>query len=234
MDETLNIMIAARDTTAATMTFLTYLLSLHPEVTKRLRGEILEKVGVTRRPSYDDICEMKYLRAVINETLRLCPVVPFDVRQSINATTFSNSNPGGKPWYIPPRTSVSYSVFMMHRRTDLWGPDAMESDPDRFLDERLSKYLAPNPFIFLPFNAGPRICLGQQFAYNEISFMFVRLLQMFDVFEPNSSAQPPDSHPPQEWKSVPGRQSIERIFPKTHITMYSHKGLWVRMREANN
>ena len=74
-----------------------------------------------------------------------------------------------------------YTVFLMHRRTDLWGPDgdfyirricllstnqnpplALEFDPDRFLDERLHKYLTPNPFIFLPFNAGPRICLGQQ------------------------------------------------------------------------
>ena len=75
-----------------------------------------------------------------------------------------------------------YSVFVMHRRTDLWGPDgtfvwyfrlalagisikispAHVFDPDRFIDERLGKYLIPNPFIFLPFNAGPRICLGQQ------------------------------------------------------------------------
>jgi cytochrome P450 len=71
---------------------------------------------------------------------------------------------------------------MMHRRTDLWGPDgatillvslichltqhvshtALEFDPDRFLDERVKKYLTNNPFIFLPFNAGPRICVGQQ------------------------------------------------------------------------
>jgi len=71
----------------------------------------------------------------------------------------------------------------MHRREDLWGPDgwstfrsfivnfflklfsylaALVFDPDRFLDDRVQKYLLPNPFIFLPFNAGPRICLGQQ------------------------------------------------------------------------
>jgi Cytochrome P450 len=68
----------------------------------------------------------------------------------------------------------------MQRRTDLWGPDgvfcvltldysrfhltclANEFDPDRFIDERLHKYLIPNPFIFLPFKTGPRICLGQE------------------------------------------------------------------------
>lgn len=47
--------------------------------------------------------------------------------------------------------------FLMNNRET-----ALEFDPDRFLDERLHKYLIPNPFIFLPFNAGPRICLGQQ------------------------------------------------------------------------
>ena len=74
-----------------------------------------------------------------------------------------------------------YSVLMMQRRKDLWGPDgelfpqsaimivifdtsylAEEFDPDRFLDNRVKNYLVKNSFIFLPFNAGPRICLGQQ------------------------------------------------------------------------
>ncbi|KAI5115351.1 hypothetical protein M0805_004636 [Coniferiporia weirii] len=162
-DETLNIMIAGRDTTAATLTFVVYMLALHPEVVQCLRAEILERVGPTRKPTYDDIRKMKYLGAYeCSETLRLYPPVPFDTRKSINATTLANLNPQGKPWYVPLRTGVAYSVFMMHRRTDLWGPDAHNFDPNRLLDKRLHKYLIPNPFIFLPFNAGPRICLGQQ------------------------------------------------------------------------
>jgi cytochrome P450 len=58
----------------------------------------------------------------------------------------------------------------MHRRKDLWGPTAEEFDPDRFLDERLRKYVLANPYCFLPFNAGPRVCLGQQVRFLCSSF----------------------------------------------------------------
>jgi len=59
-------MIAGRDTTAATLTFIIYFLSKHPEVMKRLREEVLAHIGPESRPSYDKIKDMKYLRAVIN------------------------------------------------------------------------------------------------------------------------------------------------------------------------
>ncbi|ETW83746.1 cytochrome P450 monooxygenase 11 [Heterobasidion irregulare TC 32-1] len=231
-DETLNILLAGRDTTAATLTFAVYLLSTHPEIFARLRTEVLEKVGPSQRPSYDNIRDMKFLRAVINETLRLFPPVPFNVRETVNATTWPARDGSRKPIYIPAKTSIPYSVFMMHRRTDLWGPDGESFDPDRFLDERLKKYLLPNPYIFLPFNAGPRICLGQQFAHNEMSFMLIRLLQHFDSMSLDGSAQPPETRPPAEWKTKEGRSATEQFFPKLHLTMYSHGGLWVRMREA--
>ena len=68
-------MLAGRDTTACTLTFAVYRLAEHPDVLQRLREEILSVVGPTRRPTYDDIRNMKYLRAVINETLRLYPPV---------------------------------------------------------------------------------------------------------------------------------------------------------------
>ncbi|KAF8631752.1 hypothetical protein AX15_002208 [Amanita polypyramis BW_CC] len=233
-DETLNILIAGRDTTASTLSFTIYLLAIHPHVTVRLRQEILDKVGSTRMPDPNDIKDMKYLRAVINETLRLFPVVPFNVRDSIKATTWPNPDPTQKSFYIPARTKCAYSVFMMHRRKDLWGPDALQFDPDRFLDDRLKKYLVGNPFIFLPFNAGPRICLGQQFAYNEMSFMLIRLLQSFSSVDLDPASAPPDSLPPPEWKEARGRKAIEKIMLKYHLTMYSHGGLWVKMKEATD
>jgi hypothetical protein len=158
----------------------------------------------------------------------------------------------------------------MHRRTDLWGPDgerffiitqhhlltshapALEFDPDRFMDERLHKYLLKNPFIFTPFNAGPRICLGQQvidflpflwgrllttksrkFAYNEASFFLVRLLQQFSSFSLALDAQPPDSLPPKTWAGKKGPQGRDRVRPATHLTMYVKGGLWVRMNDVN-
>ena len=74
-DETLNILLAGRDTTACTLTSAVFALAEHPDVLDRLRKEVLDVVGPSRRPTYDDIREMKYMRAFINEVLRLYPPV---------------------------------------------------------------------------------------------------------------------------------------------------------------
>ncbi|KAH9483172.1 Cytochrome P450 monooxygenase 75 [Psilocybe cubensis] len=236
-DEIMSLLVAGRDTTASGLTFVVYMLAEYPEVLRRLRAEVLEKVGRHRTPTYDDFREMKYMKAVINETMRLYPAVPFNVRASKCATVLP-SKPGSqdRPMYVPANTRLPYATFVMHRRTDLWGPDAREFDPDRFLDDRLHKYLIPNPFIFIPFNAGPRICLGQQFAYHEMSFFLVKLLQQFSGISLASDAQPPQSRPPSEWAedtSYPRKQK-EKIRPKSHLTMYIEGGLWVTMEEAKD
>jgi len=217
--------------TACTLTFAIYLLSQHPKILAKLRTEILNRVGQDKRPDYDDVKDLKYLRAVINETLRLYPPVPFDIRASTKATLWPSTVPGGKPIYVPANTIIVYSVWAMHRRKDLWGPDADNFDPDRFIDERLGKYLTPNPFIFTPFNAGPRICLGQQFAYNEVSFFLIRLLQNFSAIFLAEDAQTP---PPASWKSMEEPRRSEKVWPKSHLTLYSHEGMWVRMQEVHD
>ncbi|KAI6168973.1 cytochrome P450 [Pisolithus thermaeus] len=190
--------------------------------------EVLDMVGSSRGPTYDDVREMKYMRAVINETLRLYAPVPLNVRTSTEAVVWPGVN-GGPPIYIPPNTQVPFSVILMHRRKDLWGPDADIFDPDRFVDERL-KYLTSNPFIFLPFNAGPRICLGQQFARNEISFFLVRLLQTFSSIALAEDLQTR----PSECDKGTGRNAHEKVIIKHHLTLYVDGGLWVRMGEAGN
>ncbi|KAF8996820.1 cytochrome P450 monooxygenase pc-3 [Cyathus striatus] len=201
-DELVNLLVAGRDTTAALLTFSLYMLTEHPDIAQRLRDEILSKVGATEYPSYENVHDMKYLRAFLNEVLRLYPPVPMNSRTSNKDTLLESKVPGALPFYIPAGTRVNYSVLVMHRRTDLWGPDALEFDPDRFIDKRLAKYLTPNPFIFCPFNAGPRICLGQQFAYQEASFFLIRLLQQYSSFSLARDVQPLESLPPKEWKGL--------------------------------
>ncbi|KAJ7662330.1 cytochrome P450 [Mycena rosella] len=225
-DEILNISVAGRDTTASLLTFTIYMLAEHPNILLKLRNEILRVVGPTRRPTHDDFRELKYLRV---QTLRLYS--PVTAQQ---ATIFRAKN-GGAPIYVPAGTKTPFGTIVMHRRTDLWGPDALEFDPERFLDERLHKYLTPNPFIFLPFNAGPRICLGQQFAYHESSFFLVRLLQTFSMITLAPEAQPPASRPPAIWQTEDkvGWKAREKVRVRSHLTLFIVGGLWVRMEEAS-
>ncbi|KAH8829995.1 cytochrome P450 [Flagelloscypha sp. PMI_526] len=252
-DEVLSILIAGRDTTATTLSLIIYQLAQHPEIVTRLRQEILDKVGPSREPTMEDFRDMKYLRAVCNETLRLYPVVPFNFKEALKPQIVPNaSDPNAKPWYFPANTRVGYAIVALHRRKDLWGPDALEFDPNRFLDERLGNYLTPNPFIFLPFNAGPRICVGQQFAYHEMSYFLVRLLQQFTSISLALDSQPPQSLAPREWANdTESRRAKEKItmsnnltidFPVwflfnlvwlTHHICREKHGVWVRMEEAN-
>ncbi|KAJ7860118.1 cytochrome P450 [Mycena olivaceomarginata] len=154
--------------------FSIYMLAEHPDVLAKLCHEVFERLGEKGRPTVEDIKEMKHLRAVLNGD-------PMNVCTSIEGVVLPPIKPG-RSRSISHLIPVPYAPIVMHRRKDLWGPDALEFDPDRFIDERLNKFLVPNPFIFLPFNGGPRICLGQQFAYQEASFILIRVVQAFSKF----------------------------------------------------
>jgi cytochrome P450 len=100
------------------------------------------------------------------------------------------------------------------------------------LDERVKKYLVADPFIFLPFNAGPRICLGQQFAYNETSVIVVRLVQAFKGISLDMDSNP-ESKPPAAWALGEGRKTAEKVWVRSDVTLYSNGGVWVKMQEAD-
>lgn len=75
--------------------------------------------------------------------------------------------------YIREGDQVDYSVYVMHRRKDLWGPDAEQFKPERWNGRK-------SGWEYLPFNGGPRICIGQQFALTEAGYVVVRLAQRFE------------------------------------------------------
>ncbi|THG97119.1 hypothetical protein EW026_g4826 [Hermanssonia centrifuga] len=236
-DQLLNILLASRDTTSCLLTYVTYFMAMHPQVTRKMRAEVLEHCGRHGAPTFDNIKSLRYVHAAINETLRLFPPVPINIRESReNGVLLPNSDPtypdpDPQPLYFPGSTIVMYFPMHAQRNKALWGPDADEFDPDRWLDERLRKY-TDNPMMYTPFSGGPRICLGQNYARNEASYFLVRLLQEFDTFTLASDVQPEGSLPPSEWKTGRGRQSMEKIWPAYAMTLFVKGGLWVRLGKA--
>ncbi|KAF8074646.1 CYP63 cytochrome P450 monooxygenase-like protein [Lyophyllum atratum] len=191
----LNTLIVGRVGTATTLTQIIYFLAQYPTIMHRLRQEILDIVGTTGIPDGEDILAMKYLRAVINETLRLAPQIHYITRESVAATTWPSPNPSDKQIYIPANVVLSnlgsllifctncrilIDTGVLHTSKDLWGPDAGVFDPNRFLDHRYDRYLALHPYIFLPFGSGPRTCVGKDFPYDELSVTVIELLRRFD------------------------------------------------------
>ncbi|KAF2735364.1 cytochrome P450 alkane hydroxylase-like protein [Polyplosphaeria fusca] len=184
-DQIVSILLAGRDTTACTLTWATYELSQQPHITAKLRQEIMDNVGPDKAPTYQNLKEMKYLQHIINETLRLYPVVPFNVRMALTDTTLpTGGGPSGtEPIGIPKNTPIGYSTFVMQRRADLYPPpESGFPDVEKFVPERWDGW-TPKSWTYIPFNGGPRICIGQQFALTELGYTLVRLFQRFEGVE---------------------------------------------------
>jgi cytochrome P450 len=124
----------------------------------------------------------------MNETLRIYPVVPFNVRLALHDTTLPRGGgpDGTQPIGILKNTPIGYSTIVMQRRSDLYPADNAQvgGNPDfppaeEFSPERWQSW-QPKPWTYIPFNGGPRICIGQQFALTEMGYTIVRLLQRFE------------------------------------------------------
>ncbi|CAJ2500951.1 Uu.00g038040.m01.CDS01 [Anthostomella pinea] len=190
-DQLVAVLLAGRDTTAATLSWTFYELGRHPAVVAKLRAEILAAVGPHRTPTYADLKGMRYLQHVMNETLRLYPIVPFNVRLALKDTTLPRGGgPDGRdPLPVLKDTPIGYSALVMQRRADLYPPvspptstspgfaDPLTYSPDRWAGWQ------PKPWQYIPFNGGPRICIGQQFALTEMGYVLTRMLQRFDRVE---------------------------------------------------
>ncbi|KAL9109109.1 MAG: hypothetical protein Q9227_006200 [Pyrenula ochraceoflavens] len=181
-DELLNILLAGRDTTAGLLSHTIHALARHPDVWTKLKHEVDTLEG--RKPNYESLRNMQYLKSVLNEVLRLYPSVPANARFAKRNTVLPRGGgPDGRsPVFVPEGAVVGYSMYSIHRRRDIFGADSLDFRPERWAADAPGGPLRPG-WAYLPFNGGPRICVGQQYALTEASYTIVRLLQTFEAIE---------------------------------------------------
>ncbi|KAI0541631.1 cytochrome P450 monooxygenase CYP539B5 [Xylaria digitata] len=181
-DQLVAVLLAGRDTTAATLSWTFYYLAAYPDKVDRLRAEVLEFVGEHGTPTYEILKNMKYLRYTIQETLRLNPAVPLNMKEAL-ADTVLPSAPGAPSISVLKGDTVCYNPMSLHGRRDLYPPVSEKfADPSLFSPERWYSW-QPRPWEYIPFNGGPRICPGQNFAMTEMAYCIVRMLQKYDRIE---------------------------------------------------
>ncbi|CAE6531569.1 unnamed protein product [Rhizoctonia solani] len=219
-DTLVSFLLAGRDTSASLLTFMIYVLALYPDVYRQLAEEINCVVHEDQVCTFEEIKSMRYLRATINETLRLFPPVPFNIRRSTSSPSIlpSNLSETRHGLFLYPRCSITYSLLHIHRRKDIWGEDAEDFKPERWLADDSKRVHVTNPFAFIPFNGGPRMCLGQNLAYLLVSHTIIELVRGF-TWNLIPDLQP--VKPPGSWRDQPGRKGVEQCWPKSSLTLYS-------------
>ncbi|KAI3320559.1 cytochrome P450 [Xylariaceae sp. AK1471] len=182
-DHLLSIFTAGRDTTTSVLSYLFFELSRRPDVVAAIRKEI-EELG-EENPRWEHLRNMKYLNWVLKEALRLNPPVASNQREAVRDTVLPRGGgpDGMSPVFVAAGTNVRYQPWVMHRRKDIYGKDAEEFRPERWEELRVT-------YEYLPFNAGPRICIGQQFALTQMALITFRLLQAFQAIERRDNRPP--------------------------------------------
>jgi cytochrome P450 len=156
---------AGHETTANAMTWTLFLLSQSPEWRERAEADADRAFGADGSVATER-CEI--LRAVFDEALRLYPPAAMLSRQAI-----ADDELAGVP--IPAGAVITVSPYVLHRRRGLWDhPDAF--DPSRFLGEQRNRI---DRFAYIPFGAGPRVCIGMAFAMQEGIILLAHLLRAF-------------------------------------------------------
>ncbi|KAJ6879255.1 cytochrome P450 704C1-like [Populus alba x Populus x berolinensis] len=180
-DIILNFVIAGKDTTAAALSWLIYMLCKHPAVQNKIAQEVKEATKVKEITDFAEFAasineealeKMKYLHAAITETLRLYPSVPVDAKVCFSDDTL----PDG--FNVRKGDMVAYQPYAMGRMKFIWGDDAEEYKPERWFNED-GVFQQESPFKFTAFQAGPRICLGKEFAYRQMKIFAAVLVTSF-------------------------------------------------------
>jgi cytochrome P450 len=156
---------AGHDTTKNAIAWTMFLLAQHPRILADVRDELRGVLGGDA-PTIEQLARLSLLDRVVKESLRVLPPVPFTGRITAQPTALEGVE-------LPAGVEVILSPYCLHRDPDLY------PEPQRFRPERWEK-LAPSPFEYAPFGAGPRMCIGAGFAGMELKIVLSILLQRFD------------------------------------------------------
>uniref|UniRef100_A0A2C9U7U6 Cytochrome P450 n=2 Tax=Manihot esculenta TaxID=3983 RepID=A0A2C9U7U6_MANES len=178
-DTAFNLVAAGRDTIAAGLVWLFWLVGTHPSVEKKILEEM--KANLKSRTdrkwkifSIEEVKNLVYLHAVVCETLRLYPPIPFEHKASIGPDILPSGH------QIPRNMKIIYSLYSMGRMEDTWGKDFLEFKPERWISKR-GEIKHVSSYQFIAFNAGPRTCLGKDLAFLQMKTIASAVLWNFSL-----------------------------------------------------
>lgn len=179
-DSVVNFFIGGTETSAQSMAFLVVMLNRYPRVLAKIREEIHAEfpglaTGDADLPSMEELSQLTYLEAAIRENLRLNPTGPVTMRQAIDDVVLSDGT------FVAKGTRVILAFYASMRDKSVWGDDAREFKPERWIDATSGALITESPFKFSAFLAGPRICPGMRFAMTEMKLNMALLLSRFDL-----------------------------------------------------
>jgi unspecific monooxygenase len=170
--QVITFLVAGHETTSGALSFALYYLARHPDVAARARAEVDRVWADATTPGYDQVAKLRYVRRVLDESLRLWPTAPAFAREARQDTVLAGAHPMRRGAWALVLTP------MLHRDPDVWGADAERFDPDRFDPTAVR---ARPPHTFKPFGTGARACIGRQFALHEATLVLGLLLRRYEL-----------------------------------------------------
>jgi cytochrome P450 len=194
INECVTLFVAGHETTAMTLTWTWYLLSQHADIRKTLDQELDHRLG-DRLPTLNDLDELPWVDMVIKESLRLYPPASSILRTPIQPLVLG-------PYTVPENALIVVSPYTLHRHPRFF------PQPDQFRPERFSSEEGKEipRYAYIPFGAGPRICIGNMFALMEARLILATMAQSLNLELLN--------HQP--------------VTSETMITLHPNSPLWVR------
>jgi cytochrome P450 len=168
-DELMTLFLAGYETTANVLSWSFYLLAQHADAEKKLVTE-LENVLQGKPPTLSDIPHLPYTRAIINESMRLYPPIWFIYRVALEDIWIDE-------YCLPAGSELALSQGVIHRHPQYF------TKPDSFVPERWSPEFEKSlpPYVYFPFGAGPRVCIGNNFAMMKATLLLASVMQKFHI-----------------------------------------------------